>query len=173
MRSTPEVSTALERTIQNFWNIAVSLDLCVPDISTKHGAYAFRTASHSFCGQWSKSQLLIILRCLTTTGSDCNCSFWRSLWFCGRSLDAGSKPARGRYVCLPVVSFASCQLEVSGSGWSLVQRSPTECGVSECDRPWPAGDFCAIKSVGFVRGLTLMNEVSPRDIFINNNNIFI
>jgi hypothetical protein len=24
-----------------------------------------------------------------------------------------------------------CQVEVSASGWSLVQRSPTECGVSK------------------------------------------
>jgi hypothetical protein len=34
------------------------------------------------------------------------------------------------------VSFCSvvcCQVEVSASGRSLVQRSPTECGVSECD----------------------------------------
>jgi hypothetical protein len=37
-----------------------------------------------------------------------------------------------------------CQVELSASGWSLVQRSPTECGVSECNReasimtiPWP------------------------------------
>jgi hypothetical protein len=42
------------------------------------------------------------------------------------------------------VSVVCCQVEVSASGWSLVQRSPTECGVSECDReastmtePWP------------------------------------
>jgi hypothetical protein len=29
----------------------------------------------------------------------------------------------------------SCQVEVSATGWSLVQRSPTECGVSTvCDR---------------------------------------
>jgi hypothetical protein len=35
-------------------------------------------------------------------------------------------------------------------GRSLVQRSPTECGVSECDReasimrrPWPIGGRCA------------------------------
>jgi hypothetical protein len=29
----------------------------------------------------------------------------------------------------------SCQVEVSAMGWSLVQRSPTECGVSKkCDR---------------------------------------
>jgi hypothetical protein len=32
------------------------------------------------------------------------------------------------------VIFACCQVEVSATGWSLVQRSPTECGVSECDR---------------------------------------
>jgi hypothetical protein len=36
-----------------------------------------------------------------------------------------------------------CHEEVSASGWSPVQRRPTECGVSECDReasimrPWP------------------------------------
>jgi hypothetical protein len=28
----------------------------------------------------------------------------------------------------------SCQVELAASGWSFVQRSPTECGVSECDR---------------------------------------
>jgi hypothetical protein len=27
-----------------------------------------------------------------------------------------------------------CQVEVSASGWSLVQRSPTECCVSACDQ---------------------------------------
>jgi hypothetical protein len=43
-----------------------------------------------------------------------------------------------------LVSVAFCEVEVSATGWSLVQRSPTECGVSECDRealitrrPWP------------------------------------
>jgi hypothetical protein len=36
-------------------------------------------------------------------------------------------------VCL--VSVVCCQLEVSATSWSLVQRSPTECGVSKkCDR---------------------------------------
>jgi len=46
--------------------------------------------------------------------------------------------------CLSVVSIVCCQVEVSASGWSLIQRSPTECVVSECDlessivrRPWP------------------------------------
>jgi hypothetical protein len=27
-----------------------------------------------------------------------------------------------------------CQVEVSATGRSLVQRSPTDCGVSECDQ---------------------------------------
>jgi hypothetical protein len=31
-------------------------------------------------------------------------------------------------------SFVCCQVEVYASGRSFVQRSPTECGVSECDR---------------------------------------
>jgi hypothetical protein len=36
--------------------------------------------------------------------------------------------------CLSVVCVVCCQVEVSATGWSLVQSSPTECGVSECDR---------------------------------------
>jgi hypothetical protein len=33
------------------------------------------------------------------------------------------------------VSVVCCQVEVPATGWSLVQRSPTECGVSKaCDR---------------------------------------
>jgi hypothetical protein len=31
------------------------------------------------------------------------------------------------------VSIVCCQVEVSATSWSLVQRSPAECGVSECD----------------------------------------
>ena len=49
-------------------------------------------------------------------------------------------------VCLSVVSVVCCQVEVSATGRSLVQRSPIESGVSECDRetpiiraPWPTG----------------------------------
>ena len=46
--------------------------------------------------------------------------------------------------CLSLVGAVCCQVEVSASGSSLVQRSRTECGVSEYDReaskirkPWP------------------------------------
>jgi hypothetical protein len=35
---------------------------------------------------------------------------------------------------MSVVSVVCCQVEVSATSWSFVQRSPTECGVSECDR---------------------------------------
>jgi len=66
-------------------------------------------------------------------------------WVCGRSIaECGFESRRGHgFSC---VAFIVCsQVEVSASGWSLVQRSPTECGVSECDReaslmrrPWPA-----------------------------------
>jgi hypothetical protein len=45
---------------------------------------------------------------------------------------------------MSVVSVVCCQAEVCVSGRSLVQRSPTDCGASECDRealimrrPWP------------------------------------
>jgi hypothetical protein len=34
--------------------------------------------------------------------------------------------------CLSVVSVVCCQVEVSATGRSLVQRSPTDCGVSLC-----------------------------------------
>jgi hypothetical protein len=65
-------------------------------------------------------------------------------WVCGYSLIgiAGSNPAGCMYVCR-----VCCVLSLRGlcDGWSLVQMSPTDCGVSERDlatplnrRPWPA-----------------------------------
>jgi hypothetical protein len=36
--------------------------------------------------------------------------------------------------CLSVVSVVCCQIEVSATGRSLIQRSPTDCGVMFCDR---------------------------------------
>ena len=84
----------------------------------------------------------------------------RSRW--SRVLRRGSAAAcwLGLKVRIPlgtwmsVVSVECCQVEVSASGSPLVQRSPTECGVSECDRetsiirrPWPTGGCCAIKYI--------------------------
>jgi hypothetical protein len=51
-------------------------------------------------------------------------------WVYCRSLVgiAGSNPRLG-HGCLSLVSVVCCQVEVSATSWSLVQRSPTDCGV--------------------------------------------
>ena len=53
---------------------------------------------------------------------------------------------------LSLVSVVCCKVEVPASGWSFVQRIPTECGVSECDREasimrrsWPTNGYCAVE----------------------------
>ena len=45
--------------------------------------------------------------------------------------DRGFESHRG-HGYLSVVSVVCCQVEVSATGWSLVQRSPTDCGASLC-----------------------------------------
>ena len=40
--------------------------------------------------------------------------------------------SRQRNGCLSVVSIVCCQVEVSSTGRSLVQSSPTDCGVCNC-----------------------------------------
>jgi len=42
----------------------------------------------------------------------------------------GSNPTGGMDVS--VVSVVCCQVEVSATDWSLVQRSPTDCGACLC-----------------------------------------
>ena len=73
-------------------------------------------------------------------------------WACGRPLTAivGSNPAGTRMSG----SCECCVLSRRGfaSGWCQVQRSPTECGVSECDReetikrrrPWATRSCCDV-----------------------------
>ena len=46
--------------------------------------------------------------------------------------DRGFESRQG-HGCLSVVSVVCCQVEVSASDRSLIQRSATDCGVSECD----------------------------------------
>jgi hypothetical protein len=60
-----------------------------------------------------------------------------------------------RHGCLSVMSVVCGQVEVSPSGRSLIQWSPTECGVSECDhealmmrRAWPTGGYCVMGGEG-------------------------
>jgi hypothetical protein len=75
-----------------------------------------------------------------------------------RGLGRGSAAVRllGLWVRIPPGAWMSswvlcCQVEVCAVGWSLFQRSPIECGVSECDReastmrrPWPTRGCSAI-----------------------------
>jgi len=98
----------------------------------------------------------MLVRCrLFPRGDVCsiyNCSEWPQRWVFGRSLGGivGSNPAGG-HGCLSLVSVVCCQVEFSASGWSLVQMSPTECGLSECNRkvsiirrPLPTRGCCAM-----------------------------
>jgi hypothetical protein len=95
-----------------------------------------------------------------TNGSSC-----RSQW--PRRLRRGSAAAcllglwvwiRPGHGCLCLVNVVCCQVEVYPSGRSLVRRSPTECGVSECDRevsamrrPCPKRGCCAMGEKKAVR----------------------
>ena len=45
--------------------------------------------------------------------------------------DRGLESRRG-HGCLSLVRVVRCQVEVSATGRSLVQRSPTDCGVCVC-----------------------------------------
>jgi len=47
------------------------------------------------------------------------------------SWDLGFESRRG-HGYLSVVSVVCCQVEVSATSWSLIQKSPTDCGPSLC-----------------------------------------
>jgi hypothetical protein len=68
-------------------------------------------------------------------------------WDCGFEFRWG-------HGCLSLVSVMCWHIEVFLKGWSLVQRIPTECGVSECDceasilrRRWPTRGCCTIGKI--------------------------
>jgi hypothetical protein len=44
---------------------------------------------------------------------------------------AKKKKSHRWHGCLSLVSVVCCQVEVSATSWSPVQRSPTDCGVSQ------------------------------------------
>jgi hypothetical protein len=68
---------------------------------------------------------------------------WREAWVCGRSLaGTGEFESRRGHGCLSLMIVVCCQVEASGEDRSLVQRSPTKCGVSEYDlKTSPIGRF--------------------------------
>jgi hypothetical protein len=66
---------------------------------------------------------------------------WSKVWVCSCLLagNVSSNLTRSMDVCL--VSILCCQVEVSSSGRSLIQSSPTDCGVSnECNCEAPKGE---------------------------------
>ena len=87
---------------------------------------------------------------INVSGTEC-----RSRWSRGLRRESAAAHLLGLRVrilqghgCLSFGSAVSCQVEVSTSDWALVHRSPTESGVSECDRealimrrPWPPGEL--------------------------------
>jgi hypothetical protein len=60
--------------------------------------------------------------------------------------------------CLSLVSVGCCHLESFESGWSLVQRSPSECGVSECDREAPYREAMTRNRVEAPQGKSVYSE---------------
>jgi hypothetical protein len=72
--------------------------------------------------------------------------------------------------CLSLMSVVCCQVEVTVSSWSLVQRSLTECGVSERDReasimrrPWLTRGCCAMQKYPARQHLELCSFLKMRD----------
>jgi hypothetical protein len=64
----------------------------------------------------------------------------------------GSNTVR-EHGCLPLVGVVCCQVEVSVSRRSLVQRSSTDCDVSnECDRETPTREILAQNRVEAPQG---------------------
>jgi hypothetical protein len=68
---------------------------------------------------------------------------------------------------LSVVSVVCCQVEVSATAWSLVQRSPNDCGVSECNRevslmrsPWLTKACCALDQKRGILDWNIINEIT-------------
>ena len=89
-------------------------------------------------------------------------------WVCGCSLAefAGLNPPPPAGAWLSMLIVVCYQVEVSVTRWSLIQSSPTECGVTECDReasimrrPRPNGG-CRATGMGLVMlPLTQFNKI--------------
>jgi hypothetical protein len=76
-----------------------------------------------------------------------------------------------------LLNVVCCQLEVSAMGLSLVRRSPTECGMSECDprtsqrKPRSTRGCRAVrkgKTFGLVTNLCLRKETTAVRIRLLN-----
>ena len=57
---------------------------------------------------------------------------WNYVLLHNRHIWIKQKKSNRRHGCLSVVSVLCSQVEVSATSWSLVQRSPADCGPSLC-----------------------------------------
>ena len=102
----------------------------------------------------------------TSPYSNLSRSQWpRGLWrgsAAARLLGLGFESLRSNG-CLSVVSVMCCQVEVPSSGWSLVQRNPTECEVCEWGL-WMSVccECCVLSGRGPFLGLITRPEESYR-----------
>jgi len=79
----------------------------------------------------------------------------------------------GAQMSLSCRYYVCCQVQVPALGWSLAQRSPSVCGVSECGvserdrvasiigRPWPTRGCCALG--GGINNRTITNLRSSQE----------
>ena len=63
-----------------------------------------------------------------------------------------------KHESLSPVNVVCCHVKDSASGWSLAQRIPTDCDMSQCDRetsitrtPWPTGGCCAMEKRNYLQ----------------------
>ena len=109
-------------------------------------------------------------------------SLWPSSLWRGATADRfwdcrfESRREHGR---LSLASVVCCQVEVSATGRSLVQKSSTECGDSECDheesiirRPWPTrGSCCTEKFEGDIPNADYFKHVTDNSSLNKSQNI--
>ena len=78
-------------------------------------------------------------------------------WHCGFE-------PRGAHGYLSFVIVVCCQLEASASGWSLGQRSPARCGVSEYDREASQGEAMTRNWVEALQNKKLCSQKGGSDV---------
>ena len=127
--------------LKHYVQLCHTLHLPVGNTSRRYLTAMFRTACSCAVGYIVYSAEFWWIFFLRTKFITPGSSGWRSQW--ARVLKHGSTAdrllelrfeSRRGHGCLSVVSVVCCRVEICTTGWSLIQRSPTECGVFECNR---------------------------------------
>ena len=88
----------------------------------------------------------------------------RPLARCDRGLES-----HRRQGCLSGVSVVCCQVEVSGTDWSLAQRRPIDCGASLCviKKPRPRGGYSPVRGLQNTNPQWVVAPVEKKSSFQN------